>query len=85
MTRHRTPNTVAWQIQVWASFLLATATTTIGILYLPVDAWIKGFLGMGLLFTIGSCFTLAKTVRDEHEAGQARSAEPAQHPFRSAA
>ncbi|WXA85296.1 hypothetical protein LVJ94_03185 [Pendulispora rubella] len=41
--------------------------TGVGIAYLPVDAWVRGFLGMGVLFTVGSCFSLAKTIRDEHE------------------
>ena len=61
--------------------------TSLGIAYLPVDVWTKGFLGMGLLFTIGSCFSLAKTVRDDHEAelrADPNRTQPA-HPFRSAA
>lgn len=28
----------------------------------------KGYVAMGVLFTTGSAFTLAKTIRDEHEA-----------------
>ena len=42
--------------------------TALGIWCLPVDPWVKGFMAMGLLFTIGSSLTLAKTVRDMHEA-----------------
>ena len=61
-------DTSAWIIQVWASFILATSTTAIGIAYLPVDIWVKGFMGMGLTFSVGSSFTLAKTIRDNHEA-----------------
>lgn len=61
-------DTSAWIIQVWFSFLLAVSTTGIGICYLPVDNWIKAFMGMGLTFSVGSSFTLAKTVRDNHEA-----------------
>ena len=38
-----------------------------GIYNLPTDLWGKGFLGMGLLFVVGSSFSLAKTLRDEHE------------------
>ena len=60
-------HTAAWRFQVWASFLISFALTLGGILYLPVDLWIKGYLGMGLLFLIGSCFSLAKTIRDDHE------------------
>jgi hypothetical protein len=38
-----------------------------GIYNFPTDLWVKGFLGMGLLFVVGSSFSLAKTLRDEHE------------------
>ncbi len=41
--------------------------TYIGILYLPIDYWVKGFVGMGLTFSVSSSFTLAKTIRDNHE------------------
>lgn len=61
-------DTSAWIIQVWASFILATCSTALGIAYLPVDIWVKGFMGMGLTFSVGSSFTLAKTIRDNHEA-----------------
>lgn len=60
-------DTTAWIFQVWASFALAAGTTAVGIAYLPVDPWIRAFLGMGLLFSVGSALTLAKTVRDNHE------------------
>ncbi len=63
-------DTPAWIFQVWFSFLLAVSVTSVGIAYLPVDSWIKGFMGMGLTFSIGSSFTLAKTIRDNHEAGK---------------
>lgn len=61
-------DTSAWIFQTWASFLVAIVASGIGIAYLPVDIWIRGFLGMGFLFSIGSAFTLAKTIRDNHEA-----------------
>lgn len=60
-------DTNAWIFQCWASFILALSATTIGVLYLPVDNWVKGFMGMGITFSIGSSFTLAKTIRDNHE------------------
>ena len=63
-------DTAAWIFQVWASFLLAVLSTALGILYLPVDGWMKGFLAMGLIFTVGSCFSLAKTLRDNHESSK---------------
>ncbi|MGK7919129.1 MAG: YiaA/YiaB family inner membrane protein [Trichodesmium sp.] len=60
-------DTAAWILQVWVSFILATVGTATGIIYLPVDNWIKSFVGMGLVFSIGSAFTLAKTIRDNQK------------------
>ena len=65
-----TNNTSAWVFQVWASFLVSFGATLVGIYFLPSDLWTKGFVAMGLMFTVGSTFTLAKTVRDNHEAGR---------------
>lgn len=62
----------AWVAQVWISFLASVGATSLGILCLPVDLWVKGFMGMGLLFTVGSTLSLAKTVRDVHEADSLR-------------
>jgi hypothetical protein len=67
MTNDTTRDSPAWVFQVWASFVLSIGVTTIGIGYLPVDAWVRAFLSMGLLFTVGSCLSLAKTTRDAHE------------------
>jgi hypothetical protein len=56
-----------WVAQVWISFVLSISATTIGILYTPADNWIKGYLGMGLFFSVASTVSLSKTVRDIHE------------------
>lgn len=60
----------AWIFQAWASFTISVSAMTIGILYTPVDNWVKGYLGMGLLFSVGSTFSLSKTVRDLHESNK---------------
>ncbi len=60
-------DSTAWVIQTWAAFILSLSMTTVGILNLPVTSWVKGFMGMGLAFSVGSTFTLAKTTRDWHE------------------
>ncbi len=64
----RNYDTPAWRAQVAIAFCTSLCLTTWGIWYLPVDAWIKGYLGLGLYFTVSSCFSLAKTIRDHHEA-----------------
>lgn len=65
-----TKDTTAWVVQVWVGFIVSIAASTIGVTYLPVDNWVKGCLGTSFLFTISSSFTLAKTVRDNQEAGK---------------
>jgi hypothetical protein len=62
------PHSSAWIAQTWISFVVAVGITAMGIWFLPVDVWVKAFMGMGLLFTVGSTFSLSKTVRDQHEA-----------------
>ncbi len=57
----------AWIIQTWITFIVSVSATSIGILYLPVDNWIKGYMGMGLLFTVGSTISMTKTQRDIYE------------------
>ena len=89
MRKKTNTSTAAWKFQVWVSFVASTAAMITGILYLPVDLWTKGFFAMGLLFTVGSCFSLAKTIRDEHEMNVAEERERPKaqgaHPFRNAA
>ncbi len=63
-------NTPAWRFQTVLSFLLSFGLTISGILYMPADLWVKGFVLMGLIFTVGSSFTLAKTLRDDYEANK---------------
>ena len=62
----------AWVAQTWISFVVAVGITGMGIWFLPVDVWVKAFMAMGLLFSVGSTFSLAKTVRDQHESESLR-------------
>lgn len=64
------PHSTAWVAQVWITWLLAMFAMLGGILFLPASMWVKGYLAMGTLFTVGSTITLSKTVRDNHEAGR---------------
>jgi len=66
-------HSTAWVVQAWVAFVLALSATTIGVLNIPetgADTWVKGYLGMGVLFTVVSTFNLGKTVRDMHEANK---------------
>ncbi|MFE6285118.1 YiaA/YiaB family inner membrane protein [Streptomyces sp. NPDC057877] len=63
-------STAAFYGQAVASFGLALAATAIGIYNLKADAWVRGFLGIAVLYLVTSAFTLAKVIRDRQEAGQ---------------
>lgn len=60
-------NSKSFYNMAWIAFVLATVGTLTGIVMLPADLAVKGFLAMGFVFTISACFTLAKVTRDRHE------------------
>ncbi|MCK8679294.1 MULTISPECIES: YiaA/YiaB family inner membrane protein [Streptomyces] len=66
-------NTAAYYGQAVASFALAVAAVTVGIVRMEADAWVRAFLGIAVLYLTTSAFTLAKVVRDRQEAGQITS------------
>ena len=61
-------DSAGWLLFVRLTFAVSVMATFVGVFFLPVDLWIKGYVAMGMLFSIGSTITLSKTVRDEHEA-----------------
>jgi len=70
-------NTTAFFAQAAISFGVASLAVGIGITYLPVDRWIRGFLAVGCLFLVSSAFTLAKCIRDQQEYALVSRAEQA--------
>lgn len=70
MERNLNSDSPAWLAFVWISFAASMILMCCGIYFLPVDVWIKGYMGMGLFFTVGSSFSLSKTVRDQHESSR---------------
>ncbi|NNH75607.1 hypothetical protein HLB23_38130 [Nocardia uniformis] len=68
-----TKSTQAFLAQAAIAFGIAFSGTIVGILYLPLDIWQRGFLLMAGLFLVSSTFTLAKVVRDQHEASRVHS------------
>ena len=64
-----TPKTdsVAWKAQVWIAFVLSFFLTVGGMLVLPIDMWMRGYILMGFFFTVVATLSLSKTLRDSHE------------------
>ncbi|RYP87471.1 hypothetical protein EKO23_05365 [Nocardioides guangzhouensis] len=60
-------NTNAFFLQAGLSFGVALLSMVLAVVYLPVDPWIRAFLGLGVLYLTTSAFTLAKCVRDSQE------------------
>ncbi|MFL5127430.1 MAG: YiaA/YiaB family inner membrane protein [Microvirga sp.] len=58
----------SWVTFTYASFLTSLAMVIAGILFMPLDTWIKGYFAMGVVMLVQSCITVTKTVRDVHEA-----------------
>jgi hypothetical protein len=59
--------TAAFFIQSALSFGISLVGVGVGIAYLPVNAWMRAFLGLGMMYTVTSAFTLAKVIRDQQE------------------
>lgn len=60
-------NSKSFYTMAWIAFVIAFLGMGIGLVYMEADLATKGFLGISYLFSISSCFTLAKVVRDKFE------------------
>ena len=75
----RGSDTPMWSLVVWGGFGAAMALTGWGLWRMDINPTYKAFLLVGWLYLISSAFTLAKTLRDAHEAdrSEARAAREA--------
>lgn len=60
-------NTKAFYNMAWIGFGISFIGMTAGLFLLEADLAVKGFFGMSYVFSVISCFTVAKVVRDKHE------------------
>ena len=67
MTNETTQHSGAWVAFTYASFIGSVAMVALGILFMPMDIWVKGYLTMGVVMLVQSCITATKTLRDVHE------------------
>lgn len=66
-TKYQNSNTQAFSTLAWISFGISFVGMVVGLIYLDMDMYQKAFIGMTYLFSISSCFVLAKVVRDKQE------------------
>lgn len=64
----RTNDTPMWKLVVWGGFVLAMSLTGWGLWRMDIQPVWKAYLLVCWLFLISTVFTLAKTLRDQHEA-----------------
>jgi len=64
----RKTDTPMWGLVVWGGFGLAMLLTAWGLWRMEINPTYKAFLAVSWLFLISAVFTLAKTLRDAHEA-----------------
>lgn len=64
----RKTDTPMWSLVVWGGFAFAMALTGWGLIRMDINPTYKAFLGVSWLFLISTVFTLAKTLRDAHDA-----------------
>jgi hypothetical protein len=60
----------SWIAFTYASFFASVAMVGGGILFAPIDIWIKAYFAMGAALLIQSAITMTKTLRDVHEGGK---------------
>jgi hypothetical protein len=70
MNQNVQPHSGAWVTFTYVSFSASAFMVALGVFYLPIDLWMKGYLSMGIVMLIQSCVTLTKTIRDMHESGR---------------
>ena len=70
MNQNVQPHSNAWVTFTYVSFAASAFMVSVGVFYLPIDLWMKGYLTMGIIMMIQCCVTLTKTVRDMHESGK---------------
>jgi hypothetical protein len=70
MNQNVQPHSNAWVTFTDFSFAASAFMVAIGVFYLPIDLWMKGYLSMGIIMLLQSCVTLTKTIRDMHESGR---------------
>jgi hypothetical protein len=66
-------DTPMWKLVVWGGFAVSMAMTGWGLVSMDINVTYKAFLGVSWLYLITTAFTLAKMLRDRHEADLAQA------------
>jgi hypothetical protein len=64
---HTDLHSQSWVTFTYATFVGALGMVAAGILFAPVDLWVKAYFAMAAALLVQSTITMTKTVRDVHE------------------
>ena len=70
MNQNDQATSTGWKFFTYVSFAMSVLMVGGGILFMPIDVWMKGYMAMGALMLVQSCITLTKTQRDLYEASK---------------
>jgi hypothetical protein len=62
-----TTQSPGWVAFTYIAFGTSLLMVGIGIAFLPIEIWMRGYLAIGTLMVVQSCITLVKTQRDAAE------------------
>lgn len=67
MQNHLPTHSSTWVNFIYGSFFISVLMSAIGIFFMPVDLWARGYMAMGEIMIIMMSITLTKTIRDNQE------------------
>jgi hypothetical protein len=70
MNQNVQSHSAAWVTFTYVSFAGSFFMVALGVFFLPLDLWVKGYLAMGVLMLVQSCVAMTKTIRDMHESSK---------------
>lgn len=65
-----TQHSGAWVAFTYASFVGALVMVALGILFAPIEIWVKAYFAMGAALLVQASIVVTKTLRDVHESGK---------------
>ena len=60
-------HSASWIFQTWAAIILSMCATGVGLVFLPMDGWSRGYMAVSVVFTVSSTINVSTTSRDLHE------------------
>ncbi|GAN58536.1 uncharacterized protein conserved in bacteria [Acetobacter aceti NRIC 0242] len=57
----------------WISFVVALLSMAVAVIYMPMESWLRAYLGLSGLFLVQSSISLSRTLRDQAESEAAKN------------